>query len=230
MRQVVHRCAGPIALLAAVLVPMFVACDTGDGKTLRDTVVPTTLPPPDTAPLDSQSLGSAPLDREQAATTSELVVPTTTSTGLMSITAPWLDGAPIDEFYTCDGEDVSPAISWRDLPEQTVELALVVVDDDALDGGEPFVHWAVAGIDPETITLFEDEVPVGAVQATNSFGDVGWGGPCPPVGEGVHDYRFTMHALGQQVELDDGVPASEMIPYLEALTIATAEVVGTYQR
>ena len=88
----------------------------------------------------------------------------------------------------------------------------------------------IAGFDPGAISLAEGEVPIGAIEATNSFGDVGWGGPCPPVGDGPHQYRFTLHALAQQIELGDGAPADEMMPYLDDLTIATAELTGTYAR
>jgi Raf kinase inhibitor-like YbhB/YbcL family protein len=219
--------AGALAIVASLT-----ACDTGDGKTLRNTVVPTTLPPPDSAPLESVPLDGS--GNDQGTTASTLAgVPTATANAAMSITAPWRDGGPIDTLHTCDGDDVSPAISWFDVPEQAVAMALVVTDDDAVgrapDEG-PFVHWAVAGFDPDSISLLEDEVPAGAVQATNSFGAAGWNGPCPPAGDGPHDYRFTLHALGQQVELAEGVVAAEMLPYLDALTITTAEVVGTYER
>jgi Raf kinase inhibitor-like YbhB/YbcL family protein len=219
--------------IAAVLA--LTACDTGDGKTLRDTVVPTTLPPPDTAPLDSATLDAA-LDDGSAAilpgaeTTQPLDIPTEIGDGPMELIGPWNDGAQIDGLNTCDGEDRSPAFSWIDLPPGTAELALAVVDESATDGDGPFVHWVIAGIDPDAISLAEGAVPVGAIQATNSFGTVGWGGPCSPVGDEPHVYRFTLHALGQQVELDDGVPASEMLTYLDELTISTAALTGTYAR
>lgn len=223
---------------------MLGACDTGDGKTLKDTVVPTTIPPPDTTPLDSVAI-----DGEAGGVTADSlaangdgtqlpIVPTEPAAGRMELIGPWNDGAEIDALYTCDGDDISPAISWMAVPEGTVELALVVVDDGATDGASdaaaagdpPFAHWVIAGFDPEAISLAEGEVPIGSIQATNSFGDVGWGGPCPPVGDGSHDYRFTLHALAQQTELGNGVPADEMVPYLDDLTIATAELTGTYAR
>jgi Raf kinase inhibitor-like YbhB/YbcL family protein len=222
------------AIAAAAAVALLAACDTGDGKTLKDTVVPTTLPPPDTAPLDSVAIDGAidgAAGTGAAAEGSALpIVPTHAATGPMQLIGPWNDDAPIDALYTCDGDDISPALSWRDVPDAVVELALVVVDDDAGDAGDPVVHWVIAGFDPMAISLAEGEVPVGAIEATNSFGEVGWTGPCPPLGDGPHGYRFKLHALAQQIELGDGVPADEIVPYLEDLTIAAAELTGTYER
>ena len=215
-------------VIATVLgMVLLAACDSGDGKTLRNTVVPTTIPPPDTEPLES-----LPLD-EVVESSALPIVPTELVDGPMELIGPWREGAPIDGLYTCEGDDISPALSWLAVPDGAVDMAIVMVDDDASDvaaGEDPFVHWVVAGLDPGSITLTEGEVPLGAIQATNSFGAIGWTGPCPPAGDGPHDYRFTLHALIQQAELGDGVPGDEILPYLEDLTIATAEVTGTYER
>jgi Raf kinase inhibitor-like YbhB/YbcL family protein len=227
--------------LATLVVVLLAACDTGDGKTLKNTVVPTTIPPPDTTPLDSVALDSIAIDGEvdgangvvsgASADGSALpIVPTDVATGPMELVGPWQDGAPIDELYTCDGEDISPPLSWRAVPDAAVELALVVFDDDAGTPTEPDVLWVVAGFDPELISLTEGDVPSGAIEATNSAGEVGWTGPCPLPGSGPNDYRFKLHALAQQVELGDGVPVNEVLPYLEDLTIAAAELTGTYER
>ncbi len=217
-------------IAAAFAVALLAACDSGDGKTLKDTIVPTTLPPPDTTPIESLPLdGTA----DPAGDSAPPIVPTEPVDGPMQLIGPWNDGTPIDGLYTCDGVDISPALSWLSVPDGAVDMAIVMVDDDAADvaaGEDPVAHWVIAGLDPESITLVEDDVPIGAIQATNSFGEVGWTGPCPPTGDGTHDYRFELHALAQQVELGDGVSASEILPYLEDLTIASAELTGTYDR
>jgi Raf kinase inhibitor-like YbhB/YbcL family protein len=224
-------------IAAAFAVALMAACDSGDGKTLKDTVVPTTLPPPDTTPIESLPLDGAAdpaidpgVGSGAAAGDSALpIVPTEPVDGPMQLIGPWNDGTPIDGLYTCDGVDISPPLSWLSVPDGAVDMAIVMVDDDAA-GDDPVAHWVIAGLDPESITLVEGDVPIGAIEATNSFGDVGWTGPCPPAGGGTHDYRFKLHALAQQVELGDGVPASEILPYLEDLTIASAELTGTYER
>ena len=201
-----------------------VGCDTGDGKTLRpvdpDTTTTSTVP----ATVDTAALPSLPL--EDAGLGS---APPVADSGLQ-LYAPWQEGSPIDARYTCDGEDLSPALSWAAPPPGTVELAIALVDDSVAPEGNPFVHWVIAGIDPAGISLVEGEVPAGALQATNSLGNVGWDGPCPPSGDPAHTYRLTMYALNQQSELADGTPADEMIGYLEAITIGSTDLTGTFQR
>jgi Raf kinase inhibitor-like YbhB/YbcL family protein len=99
-----------------------------------------------------------------------------------------------------------------------------VKDDDA--GG--FVHWAVAGIAPTAGGIAEGGNLPRAIQGETSFGETGWGGPCPP--SGTHTYRFTLYALSQQAELAEGFGASELSVYTDTSSLATAEVTGTYTR
>ncbi len=196
------------------------ACDTGDGKTLRDpigTVAPTTttttLPDaPNVAPGDPALTATLPSENVD-----------------FRLFTPWVDGAEIDSRHTCDGENVAPALSWTAPPAGAVELAIVAVDE-SVTNGPIFVHWVLAGIALDTTSLLEGEVPAGAVQALNFFGDIGWGGPCPPPGEDAHDYRFTLYALNQQVELADGTPATDLLDFVELVAIASSDVVGTYRR
>jgi Raf kinase inhibitor-like YbhB/YbcL family protein len=212
------------AFLAAVGLALG-ACDTGDGKTLRSTVTPTTEPPPDTEPLES-----LPVDGAGAIENTFPSAPDDSNPATFTVVAPWSDGGTIDALYTCDGDDISPALSWQGAPAGTAQLAVVVVDEDADDGGAPFVHWVVAGISPDELSLVEGSVPAGAIEAVNSFGEVGWGGPCPPAGDPAHTYRFVVHALAQQVELANATPADELLDYLGDVTFARAESTGTYAR
>ena len=144
--------------------------------------------------------------------------------------APWLDGATIDPRHTCDGEDVAPAVSWGGAPPGTAEIAIAMVDDSAVSDGQPFVHWVIGGIDPAEIALVEGDVPPGAIQALNFFGDVGYGGPCPPPGDEPHLYRLTAYALNQQLELADGDTATEFLATIATISIASSDVTGLYQR
>ena len=221
----------------------FGACDTGDGKDLRpvdpDTTTTSTVAPDGASvgsgAIETGPLPSLPLDENQAGGSIEASVlgslddPATEEDGFELFT-PWVAGSPIDDRYTCDGDDVSPPLSWESPPTETVQLAFSMVDESALDDGQPFVHWVLAGVDPEEISLLEDDVPLGAVQAENSFGVTGWRGPCPPAGEPAHIYRFTMYALNQQVELADGTPADELLDYIELVSIASTDVTTTYER
>lgn len=209
------------------------SCDTGDGKTLQ---------PPDesaTTVAPTPTLASVPLETVELVTSANAggegsAVDTTISVSVapspFQVFAPWQDGGPIDTRNTCDGEDVSPAVSWASPPDGTTELAVALVDESATAGDGPFVHWVLVGVDPDDISVFEGDVPVGAVQAVNSFGTIGYGGPCPPEGDAAHTYRLTLYALNQQNELADGTTATELLDFVEDVAIGAADLTGTYRR
>jgi Raf kinase inhibitor-like YbhB/YbcL family protein len=204
------------------------ACDTGDGKTLPD---PTgTLPPPTVATTTTElprdgvgTLASLPIEPLPA--DAELPAPI----GPFDLTAPWFDGDQIEVINTCDGPDLSPALSWDSVPDGTVELAIVMVDESVGDG-TPFVHWVMAGLDPNALGLIEGDSPVGSIRGLNFFGNLGYNGPCPPPGDPAHIYRLTMYALNQQVELADGTPSGDLLGFIQNVAIASADVSGTFQR
>lgn len=232
----------PSRLVAVSVVALFLAaCDIGDGTTLRDPVAPTTLPPPDTTPLetlplDDPTLDGAPLiDSIPSPTvpaTDDGVASTdanTIATTGFRIFAPWADGAKIDPLYTCDGSNASPAIAWADVPAGTQELAISLVDETNLSNGRPFVHWVLAGLDPTLDRVGENEVPLGALQGLNFFGDVGYTGPCPNP-DSTANYTITVFALNQQLELADGTPAAELLDVISIVTIDSASSVGSVTR
>jgi Raf kinase inhibitor-like YbhB/YbcL family protein len=140
-------------------------------------------------------------------------------------TAPWRDGQAIDPRYTCDDLNIAPALSWSPAPEGTVEIAISLTDLDAPD----FVHWVIAGLSPDAIALDEDTVPIGAYEANNGLGDLGYTGPCPPAGA-PHTYVITVHYLGAATGLDDGVEGSDLMLAISAAETAFAEVSGTFSR
>jgi Raf kinase inhibitor-like YbhB/YbcL family protein len=206
------------------------ACDTGDGKTLSEptgTVAPQTVPPLDTElPLEGAgTLASLPLESPVLDDGAQLPAPS----GPFSIAAPWIDGGLIDLINTCDGANLSPAISWNDVPEGTIELAVALVDE-SIDDGPPFIHWVLAGLNPGDISVLEGSTPLGAVQGLNFFGNVGYDGPCPPPGDPAHIYRLTIYALNQQTELADGTAAADLLDFVQTVAIASADVTGTFAR
>lgn len=141
---------------------------------------------------------------------------------------PWLNDGVIDARYTCTGGEVQPQFSWYGAPAGTVEMALVVSDVDASN----FVHWIIAGLDPNDPLVAENEVPLGAIEGQNGFStaaqtDVGWRGPCPPAGSS-HTYRATLYALDQQVELPTGSPAADLLAVIEGSALQAAQVDGVY--
>lgn len=149
------------------------------------------------------------------------------------------NGASIPERHAWRGEgrNISPPLAWSDPPEHAVEHVLIVDDPDA-PRAEPWVHWVVYGI-PATVTALPEGLPVGAEtleavhgarQGANSWGELGWGGPFPPEGHGVHHYRFRLYALDRQLELPAGATKADVLRAMEGHVLARGELVGTYER
>ncbi len=207
---------------------VFAGCDTGDGKQLQP-YDPADYPSPTVPSTVEDEFVVDPTFDPNADPDAGTASPAATIEPF-SVAAPWLDGGEIDPRFTCDGLDVAPALSWGAVPGGTVEIALTLVDDSAVSDGQPFVHWVIGGLDPAEIALTEGDAPPGALQALNYFGDVGYGGPCPPPGEEPHLYRLTAYALNQQLELADGDLATEFLDTIATLSIASTDVTGFYQR
>ena len=91
--------------------------------------------------------------------------------------------------YTCDGDNISPPLTWTDVPEGTVEFALLFEDPDAPGG--TLVHWVLFGIRPDLEGLEEGKAPPGALGGKNDYGRTDWSGPCPPIGK-AHRFIFTL--------------------------------------
>jgi len=134
--------------------------------------------------------------------------------------------------YTCDGEDISPALSWSGVPDGTKSLALICDDPDAPSG--VWVHWILYGIPPGTDSIAEavpkqNEVLGGIMQGTTSFRRVGYGGPCPPKGK-PHRYFFRLYALDAKLELEAGKTKEELLAAMEGHVVAQGELMGRYGR
>lgn len=151
----------------------------------------------------------------------------------MQITSTAFDaGSAIPSRFTCDGKNVSPALSWSDLPEGTRSLALIVDDPDAPKG--TWVHWVLYGLSAERDGLPEGvpgrpEVLDGALQGLNDFGDPGYGGPCPPPG-GAHRYFFRLYALDARPDLSAGATKAQLERAIEGHVLGRAELMGRYAR
>lgn len=137
--------------------------------------------------------------------------------GGMTVTMPFELDTPIPTKYTCDGQNVSPAITWSDLPPGTVEVAIQVIDLEA----ENYTHWVIAGLRPESGGIAEGSSPMGAVQAKNSKGTIGYTGPCPPKGS-THNYLFEVLALDRTITLLNGADPNEMMEAINEATIQSS--------
>lgn len=138
--------------------------------------------------------------------------------------------------YTGDGQDISPPLSWSDLPLGTKELALIVDDPDA-PTPKPWVHWVIYAIPPDLMHLPEGiahplhvSEPSGLLQGVNSWGKVGYGGPAPPKNHGLHHYHFKLYALDMTLNVDPGATKEVVLDAIAGHVLAQGELIGTYQR
>ncbi len=141
------------------------------------------------------------------------------------------EGGTIPRRFTCDGADVSPPLSWDDPPAGTQSFALVVDDPDAPVG--TWVHWVVYGIPAHARGLPEgvptgERLPTGGVHGKNSWGRLGYGGPCPP--GGTHRYFFRLYALSTPPDLEPGATREELLRAMEGRIVGEAALVGRYGR
>jgi len=142
------------------------------------------------------------------------------------------EGESIPARFTCEGDDVSPPLSWDEPPQGTRSFALIMDDPDAPVG--VFTHWVILNIPPDSRKLPEAlatqaELPGGARQGKNDFGRTGYGGPCPPPGR-PHRYRFTLYALDQPLELKAGASKKQVLEAMSGHILAQGQLTGTYQR
>ena len=141
--------------------------------------------------------------------------------------------AEIPSRFTCEGDDVSPALAWSGVPSGTKSLALVVDDPDAPDPAAPkmtWVHWVVYDMPPGTASLAEavKTLPAGTREGLNDWKRTGYGGPCPPIGR--HRYFHKLYALDVVLgELGDASKAG-VEAAMKGHVLAQAELVGTYQK
>jgi len=143
------------------------------------------------------------------------------------------DGDPIPKLYTCEGDDVSPPLSWSDVPNGTRSLVLIVDDPDAPDPAAPrmtWVHWVLYNMAPDTMGLAEGivELPSGTKSGLNDWKRVGYGGPCPPLGR--HRYIHKLYALDRALTGLDQPIKGEVEAAMTGHVLAEARLVGTYEK
>lgn len=133
--------------------------------------------------------------------------------------------------YTGEGDDVSPQLSWSNVPEGTRSFALICHDPDAplvTPGSYGFVHWVLYNIPASVTQLAEDDRNY--TSGESNFGQVGYGGPMPPVGHGVHHYFFWILALDVETSLPAGLSMEALLKEIEPNVIGMNRLVGTYSR
>lgn len=150
------------------------------------------------------------------------------------LTSPvFAQGEPIPEKYTCDGQDISPPLTWDEPPAGTQSLALIMDDPDAPGG--TWDHWLLFNIPPDRREL-QGNLPVTGKNVdpdaiyigNNSWGRPDYGGPCPP--SGTHRYFFKLYALDTTINLLPGARKQELLGAMEGHILAETELMGTYSR
>ena len=145
------------------------------------------------------------------------------------------NGDEIPSKYTCEGEDISPHLTWAGVPEAARSLVLIVDDPDAPDPKAPkmtWVHWVLFNIPPDVSSLSEDiileKLPPGTEEGLNDWKRTGYGGPCPPIGR--HRYFHKLYALDTVLEGMNTPTKGKVEAAMKGHIIEQAELVGTYQK
>ena len=137
--------------------------------------------------------------------------------------------------FTCEGKDISPALTWSGIPQKAKSLVLIVDDPDAPDPAEPkmtWVHWVLYNI-ASTVSEFKEGVglnnlPSGTKEGKNDWNRAGYGGPCPPIGR--HHYFFKLYALDVVLPDLKTPDKAQLEKAMKEHIIDYAELIGTYQK
>jgi Raf kinase inhibitor-like YbhB/YbcL family protein len=167
-------------------------------------------------------------------TASQAPVPTPTPTPMpFALTATdFPSGGAIPSRFTCQGEDISPGLSWNVPPAGTQSFAIIMDDPDT--PVRAWDNWVVFNIPPELRALAENrpsttQLPNGATQGRNSWGGTGYGGPCPLAGP-AHTYRFILYAVDRLLILPEGAIKGQLQAALRGHVLAEGLLTGSYQK
>ena len=152
----------------------------------------------------------------------------------LSISSPaFQDGGGIPSKYTCEGEDISPPLTFAGAPAGARSLALIVDDPDAPDPAAPkmtWVHWVLYNLPPDATGLEEGvrRLPAGTLEGVNDWRRTGYGGPCPPIGR--HRYFFKLYALDVVLPDLHAPTKADLEQAMQGHVLAQATLMGTYQK
>jgi Raf kinase inhibitor-like YbhB/YbcL family protein len=142
------------------------------------------------------------------------------------------EGEMIDRRYSCEGEDISPALVWSEAPSATESFAIVMDDPDAPGG--TFIHWVLYNIGSESSSIQENlprlkSTSLGYSQGINSFGRIGYNGPCPPRGT-THRYYFRIFALSTKEKFRHSMSRDDLMRMIEGKVIESAVTMRKFGR
>jgi len=142
------------------------------------------------------------------------------------------EGQTIPQKYSCAGSDISPPLAWTQPPPGTKSIALVCEDPDAPGG--TFTHWVMYNMPSTEVVLSENMARTeilddGRRQGKNSFGKIGYSGPCPPPGK-PHRYFFEVYALDTPLNLPPGTMKKNLVEAMNNHVLAKGQLTGTFGR
>jgi len=145
-----------------------------------------------------------------------------------------LANAQVFKGFGCEGDNISPQLSWSGAPEGTKSFALNVYDPDA-PTGSGWWHWVAFNIPADTKELAtgasKTAMPAGTIESMTDYGSAGFGGACPPVGDKPHRYIFTLYALDiDKIDADEKASGALAGYFINAHTIEKASITATYGR
>lgn len=145
--------------------------------------------------------------------------------------ASFMDGSVMPTRLTCDGPNLSPDLHWSTPPAGTKSYVIVMDDSDAPFG---FTHWLAYDLPRDAQGLPEGASTSAkrldhAAEGRNSFGNIGYGGPCPPTGK-PHHYVFKVYALDADPALPAGQDESQLVAAIKTHVLAKGTLTGLYGR
>ena len=154
----------------------------------------------------------------------------------LTLTSPAFENeGEIPVLYTCEGDDISPALAWSGVPSGAASLALIMDDPDAPDPRAPkmtWVHWVLYNFPASSTGLREGipptGLPAGTLEGLNDWKRTGWGGPCPPIGR--HRYFFKLYALDTVLPDLQRPTKSKLEAAMDGHILTQAVLMGTYEK
>ena len=121
----------------------------------------------------------------------------------------------------------SPPLKISGVPENTISLALIMDDPDAMGAvGKIWVHWILWNINPKITQFEENSIPLNCIEGETDFGEIGYGGPAPPDKE--HTYIFKLYALDQKLNIAKGSTKMQLEESMKNHIITETKLEGRY--
>ncbi len=132
------------------------------------------------------------------------------------------------------GIGASVPLEWGDEPPGTRSYVIEMIDHHPV--AHEWLHWLVVDIPAKAHGVDEGAsgtpaMPAGALELVNRGGRIGYGGPQPPVGSGLHDYETTVRALDvPRLGVRADATLEDVREAMRGHVLASAAVTGLFGR